>query len=138
VREFRIAVRGYDRRQVDELLARIEGTTGRAPAVAVAVTAADVRAARFTKKMRGYARRRWTRRCGTRRQSWGGRLPDSRTRRQHAWGLRGLPDQDRPRLRLASRQALRFTMRNIRLLDGRRDRKKAVVDRARNEDLAIK
>jgi DivIVA domain-containing protein len=55
VREFHIAMRGYDRRQVDELFARIEGTTGRAPAVAVPVTAADVRAARFTKKTRGYA-----------------------------------------------------------------------------------
>jgi DivIVA domain-containing protein len=55
VHEFHIAMRGYDRRQVDELLARIEGTVGRVPAVAVPVTAADVRAARFTKKMRGYA-----------------------------------------------------------------------------------
>ena len=48
-------MRGYDRRQVDELVARIEGTLGRAPAAAVPVTAADVRAARFDKKMRGYA-----------------------------------------------------------------------------------
>jgi DivIVA domain-containing protein len=48
-------MRGYDRRQVDELLARVEATIGRGPAVAVPVTAADVRAARFTKKMRGYA-----------------------------------------------------------------------------------
>ena len=47
-------MRGYDCRQVDELLARIDGTIGRAPAVAVPVTAADVRAARFAKKMRGY------------------------------------------------------------------------------------
>jgi DivIVA domain-containing protein len=77
VHEFHIAMRGYDRRQVDELLARIEGTTGRAPAAAVPVTAADIRAARFTKKMRGYARRKWTRRCGTRWQSWSSRLPDA-------------------------------------------------------------
>jgi DivIVA domain-containing protein len=55
VHEFRIAMRGYDRRQVDELLARVEGTLGRGPAAAVPVTAAHVRAARFTKKMRGYA-----------------------------------------------------------------------------------
>jgi DivIVA domain-containing protein len=55
VYEFHIAMRGYDRRQVDELVARIEGTLGRAPAAAIPVTAADVRAARFTKKMRGYA-----------------------------------------------------------------------------------
>lgn len=48
-------MRGYDRREVDELLARVEGTLGRAPEAAVPVTAADVRAARFTKKMRGYA-----------------------------------------------------------------------------------
>ncbi|HUN31588.1 MAG TPA: DivIVA domain-containing protein [Trebonia sp.] len=50
-----MAMRGYDRRQVDELVARIEGTLGRAPAAAVPVTAADVRAARFAKKFRGYA-----------------------------------------------------------------------------------
>jgi len=42
-------------RQVDELLARIEGTLGRAPAVPVPVTADEVRAARFAKKTRGYA-----------------------------------------------------------------------------------
>ena len=53
--EFHMVMRGYDRRQVDELLARIEATIGRAPAVAVPVTAADVRAARFTTTMRGYA-----------------------------------------------------------------------------------
>ena len=50
-------MRGYDRRQVDELLARIDGTLGRGPAVLPAVTAADVRAARFDKKTRGYAPR---------------------------------------------------------------------------------
>jgi DivIVA domain-containing protein len=50
-------MRGYDRRQVDELLARVAGTLGRGPAVSPPVTAAEVRAARFGKKMRGYAPR---------------------------------------------------------------------------------
>jgi DivIVA domain-containing protein len=50
-----MAMRGYDRRQVDELLARVEGTLGRGPAAAVPVIADDVRAPRFAKKMRGYA-----------------------------------------------------------------------------------
>jgi DivIVA domain-containing protein len=57
VRSFQIVMRGYDRRQVDELLARIDGTLGRGPAVRTPVTAADVRAARFAKTMRGYAPR---------------------------------------------------------------------------------
>jgi DivIVA domain-containing protein len=45
---FSMAVRGYSRREVDELLARV--TAGEA-------TAADVRDARFDKQMRGYAPR---------------------------------------------------------------------------------
>jgi len=57
VHSFQVVMRGYDRRQVDELLARIDGTLGRGPAVLPAVTAADVRAARFDKKTRGYAPR---------------------------------------------------------------------------------
>jgi DivIVA domain-containing protein len=52
---FHVALRGYDRRQVDELLARVEGTLGRAPVVPPPVTAAEVRAARFARRMRGYA-----------------------------------------------------------------------------------
>lgn len=39
---FPVAMRGYERRQVDELFARIEGTLGRGPAPAQPVTAADV------------------------------------------------------------------------------------------------
>ena len=54
---FSAVMRGYDRRQVDELLARIEGTLGRAPAVSPSATVAEVRAARFDKRMRGYAPR---------------------------------------------------------------------------------
>jgi DivIVA domain-containing protein len=50
-------MRGYDRRQVDELLARVDATLGRGPATLSPVTAADVRAARFDKKTRGYAPR---------------------------------------------------------------------------------
>lgn len=54
---FTVAVRGYTRRQVDELFKRIDGTLGRGPAAGDPVTAADVRAAEFTMSMRGYARR---------------------------------------------------------------------------------
>ena len=40
---FQVVMRGYDRRQVDELLARIDGTLGRGPATLPPVTANDVR-----------------------------------------------------------------------------------------------
>jgi DivIVA domain-containing protein len=46
--EFSMAMRGYSRREVDELLARV---------VAKQVTADDVRQARFNKQTRGYAPR---------------------------------------------------------------------------------
>lgn len=46
--EFPIAMRGYSRREVDELLARV---------VAKQATADEVRAARFRKQTRGYAPR---------------------------------------------------------------------------------
>jgi DivIVA domain-containing protein len=46
--EFNIAMRGYSRREVDELLARV---------VAKQATADEVREARFTKQTRGYAPR---------------------------------------------------------------------------------
>lgn len=46
--EFEIAMRGYSRREVDDLLARV---------VAKQVTASDVRQARFHKETRGYAPR---------------------------------------------------------------------------------
>jgi DivIVA domain-containing protein len=55
VHSFQVVMRGYDRRQVDELLARIDGTLGRRPATLPPVTADDVRAARFAKRTRGYA-----------------------------------------------------------------------------------
>jgi DivIVA domain-containing protein len=44
--EFEIAMRGYSRREVDELLARV---------VAKQATASEVREARFSKQARGYA-----------------------------------------------------------------------------------
>jgi DivIVA domain-containing protein len=46
--EFNIAMRGYSRREGDELLARV---------VAKQATADEVREARFTKQTRGYAPR---------------------------------------------------------------------------------
>jgi DivIVA domain-containing protein len=45
---FNIAMRGYSRREVDELLARV---------TAKQATAAEVREARFSKQARGYAPR---------------------------------------------------------------------------------
>jgi DivIVA domain-containing protein len=48
-------MRGYDPRQVDEMFARIDATLGRGTAALPPVTAADVRAARFDVKMRGYS-----------------------------------------------------------------------------------
>jgi DivIVA domain-containing protein len=52
--EFPIAVRGYDRHQVDAFIARIEGTLGRAQLFAPPVTAADVGRVRFAITLRGY------------------------------------------------------------------------------------
>jgi DivIVA domain-containing protein len=54
---FPVAMRGYARQQVDELFAQIDGTLGRGPATGQPVTAADIRAARFGRSMRGYAPR---------------------------------------------------------------------------------
>jgi DivIVA domain-containing protein len=52
-----VAVRGYDRRQVDALLDRIVGVNGRGPADGRPITADEVRACRFDVVMRGYDRR---------------------------------------------------------------------------------
>jgi DivIVA domain-containing protein len=54
MRSFPVVMRGYSRRQVDELFARIDGTLGRGSLPAEPVTAADVRAAQFDKSFRGY------------------------------------------------------------------------------------
>jgi len=48
------ASRGYSREQVDTFVARIEGTLGRSPLYAPPVTADEVRAMRFVRKVRGY------------------------------------------------------------------------------------
>jgi DivIVA domain-containing protein len=48
------AVRGYHRDQVDSLIARIEGTLGRAPLYAPPVTVNEVNDYRFTLALRGY------------------------------------------------------------------------------------
>ncbi|MBV9450685.1 MAG: DivIVA domain-containing protein [Streptosporangiaceae bacterium] len=47
-------MRGYARRQVDELFARIDGTLGRGPTTSHPVTAADIRATQFRTSLRGY------------------------------------------------------------------------------------
>jgi hypothetical protein len=56
---FEVQMRGYSRRQVDELFERIDGTLGRGPAATHPVTAAEVRAAMamFEMVLRGYSRR---------------------------------------------------------------------------------
>jgi DivIVA domain-containing protein len=52
--DFDVLLRGYDQGEVDGLLARIEGTLGRAPLEDARVTAERVRQASFTMVMRGY------------------------------------------------------------------------------------
>lgn len=54
VPDFPLAIRGYDRHQVDAFVARIEGTLGRAQLFAPPVTAAEVGRARFAVTLRGY------------------------------------------------------------------------------------
>jgi DivIVA domain-containing protein len=51
---FDVLLRGYDQEEVDALVARIEGTLGRAPLVDRPVTAERVRQVHFTVVMRGY------------------------------------------------------------------------------------
>ncbi|MCW2885044.1 MAG: hypothetical protein QOE54_1747 [Streptosporangiaceae bacterium] len=50
-------LRGYDRGRVDEVVARIEGTLGRAPLTGPPLTGQDVREVRFGAVFRGYDRR---------------------------------------------------------------------------------
>src|SRR4051794_26459648 len=52
--DFRRAFRGYHRDQVDALTARIEGTLGKSPLYAPSVTADEVTAARFKRRLGGY------------------------------------------------------------------------------------
>jgi DivIVA domain-containing protein len=52
--DFPRAIRGYHRDQVDALIARIEGTLGRAPLYAPPVTVKDIGDVRFTIVLRGY------------------------------------------------------------------------------------
>lgn len=51
---FPVTLRGYSRDQVDAFVARIEGTLGRGPLYAKAVTVADVAGVKFRVRMRGY------------------------------------------------------------------------------------
>jgi hypothetical protein len=51
---FPVVMRGYSRRQVAELFARIDRTLGRGSQPAEPVTAADVRAAVSERSFRGY------------------------------------------------------------------------------------
>jgi DivIVA domain-containing protein len=55
--DFPRAVRGYDRAEVDALIARIEGTLGRRTLFAPPVTADEVSAARFRRTLFGYRMR---------------------------------------------------------------------------------
>lgn len=53
---FPTALRGYERTQVDALMARIDGTLGRAPLMAPPVTPEELSATRFATALRGYDR----------------------------------------------------------------------------------
>ncbi len=55
MRSFALVMRGYECRQVDDLFARIDATLGVGPATGDPVTAAEVRAAKLSLSMRGYA-----------------------------------------------------------------------------------
>ncbi|MBA9004746.1 DivIVA domain-containing protein [Thermomonospora cellulosilytica] len=55
--EFPVVLRGYDRRQVDELIARLEGTLGRAPLRGARVGVAELQNTVFDVVLRGYDRR---------------------------------------------------------------------------------
>src|SRR4051794_13610968 len=52
--QFPVAPRGYSRNQVDAFVARIEGTLGRGPLYAKAVTLTDVVGVKFKVRLRGY------------------------------------------------------------------------------------
>jgi hypothetical protein len=52
-----VVMRGYARREVDDLFARTDGTLGRGPATGNPVTAAELRATQLSVAMRGYALR---------------------------------------------------------------------------------
>lgn len=54
---FPVVMRGYARREVDDLFARIDGTLGRGPATGNPVTAAELRATQLSVAMGGYAPR---------------------------------------------------------------------------------
>ncbi len=54
---FSVVMRGYARREVDDLFARIDGTLGRGPATGHPVTAAGLRATQLSAAMRGYGPR---------------------------------------------------------------------------------
>jgi DivIVA domain-containing protein len=54
MRAFPHAAHGYSCEQVDTFVARIQGTLGRSPLYAPPVTADEVRAVRFARRMHGY------------------------------------------------------------------------------------
>jgi DivIVA domain-containing protein len=54
MREFSVVLRGYSRREVEDLFSRIDATLSDG-AGANGVTVADVKSARFHKQTRGYA-----------------------------------------------------------------------------------
>ena len=57
MREFPVVMRGYSRRDVDELFMRIDTTLTGGTTTAAPVTAAEVRATTFRVQLRGYAPR---------------------------------------------------------------------------------
>jgi len=57
---FSVVTRGYARREVDDLFARIDGTLGRGPATGHPVTAAGLRATQLSVAMRGMPPGKWT------------------------------------------------------------------------------
>jgi len=56
VSEFQVVLRGYDRQQVDEMIAKVEGTLGRGPLIGDPITLKRFQWVQFDVVGRGYAR----------------------------------------------------------------------------------
>jgi DivIVA domain-containing protein len=76
VARFQVVLRGYDRRQVDAFIDRVEGTLGRGPLNGSPVSIEEAGDVRFDVVLRGYARHDVEARISQYRQELQGRGPD--------------------------------------------------------------
>lgn len=73
---FQVVLRGYDRRQVDAFIDRVEGTLGRGPLAGPAVTLEEAGDVGFDVVLRGYARHEVEARIAAYRQELQARWAD--------------------------------------------------------------